>query len=54
MALSRDTSESDLKQRREIIGKSAIYVDQPPVRAALNGRVLIIEGNGKKNFVNSH
>ena len=28
VALSRDTTESDLKQRREIRGGSAHYVDQ--------------------------
>jgi len=44
VTLSRDTTESCLKQRREIIGRSAIFSDQPPVRAALNGRLLILEG----------
>ncbi|XP_068159002.1 von Willebrand factor A domain-containing protein 8 isoform X1 [Drosophila tropicalis] len=44
VALSRDTTESDLKQRREIQDKAAIYHDQGAVRAALNGRVLILDG----------
>jgi len=44
MTLSRDTTESDLKQRREILHANALFVDQAPVRAALHGRVLIIEG----------
>ncbi|XP_043215151.1 von Willebrand factor A domain-containing protein 8-like isoform X2 [Amphibalanus amphitrite] len=44
VALSRDTTESDLKQRREIRGGSAHYVDQAAVRAATLGRVLVLEG----------
>eukprot|EP01135_Chromosphaera_perkinsii_P009987 Nk52_evm22s1992 gene=Nk52_evmTU22s1992 len=44
VALSRDTTESDLKQRREIKNGSAYYVDQCAVRAAVNGRVLILDG----------
>ena len=44
VALSRDTTEADLKQRREIVGASAIFESQPPVRAALEGRVLVLDG----------
>lgn len=44
VALSRDTTESDLKQRREIQNGTAVYFDQSAVRAALQGRVLVIEG----------
>jgi len=44
VSLSRDTTESDLKQRREIQGGSAFYVDQSAVRAATEGRVLVLEG----------
>ncbi|TPX69344.1 hypothetical protein SpCBS45565_g02584 [Spizellomyces sp. 'palustris'] len=52
VALHRDTSaESDLKQRREIVrdasgsgGLTAEWVDGVAVRAAIEGRVLIIEG----------
>lgn len=44
VALSRDTTESDLKQRREILNGTAVYFDQSAVRAAVNGRVLVIEG----------
>ncbi len=44
VALSRDTTESDLKQRREIEGGTAKYVDQSAVRAASQGRVLVLEG----------
>ena len=43
-ALSRDTTEADLKQRRELRGGTASYADQAAVRAALHGRVLILEG----------
>jgi MoxR-like ATPase len=45
VALSRDSTESDLKQRREIVaGGNAVFVDQGVVNAAVNGRVLILEG----------
>ncbi|KAM9851049.1 von Willebrand factor A domain-containing protein 8 [Aulostomus maculatus] len=44
VALSRDTTETDLKQRREIRAGTAFYVDQCAVRAATQGRVLILEG----------
>ena len=44
VALSRDTTESDLKQRREIINGTAHYIDQSAVRAASKGRVLVLEG----------
>ena len=44
VALSRDTTESDLKQRREIVEGTAHYIDQAAVRAASEGRVLILEG----------
>jgi hypothetical protein len=38
-------TESDLKQRREIVeGGSTTYTDQAPVRAAVHGRVLILDG----------
>lgn len=35
--VSRDTTESDLKQRREIANSTVLHVDQAPVRAAING-----------------
>ncbi|XP_060525989.1 von Willebrand factor A domain-containing protein 8 isoform X2 [Cylas formicarius] len=44
VSLSRDTTESDLKQRREIVGGTAKYFDQSAVRAATEGRILILEG----------
>ncbi|CAK0844639.1 unnamed protein product [Prorocentrum cordatum] len=44
VSITRDTNESDLKQRREIRDGRVEYADQPPVRAALHGRVLVLEG----------
>ena len=44
VALSRDTTESDLKQRREILNGTAHYIDQAAVRAAVQGRILVLEG----------
>jgi hypothetical protein len=44
VSLSRDTTESDLKQRREIESGTAFYIDQSAVRAARFGRVLVLEG----------
>ncbi|XP_062831671.1 von Willebrand factor A domain-containing protein 8 isoform X2 [Anolis carolinensis] len=44
IALSRDTTETDLKQRREIRAGTAYYIDQCAVRAATEGRILILEG----------
>jgi len=42
--ISIDTTVSDLSQRREIRRGSAIFVDGPAVRAAIKGRVLVLEG----------
>ena len=44
LSLSRDTTDSELKQRREIADGSGVYIDQPAVRAALGGRVLLLDG----------
>ena len=44
LCLTRDTTEADIKQRREIIDGSIVYKNQCAVNAALNGRLLIIEG----------
>lgn len=44
VSLSRDTTEADLKQRREIVGNSVRFFDQAAFRAAVEGRVLILEG----------
>uniref|UniRef100_A0A1I7X5C3 VWFA domain-containing protein n=1 Tax=Heterorhabditis bacteriophora TaxID=37862 RepID=A0A1I7X5C3_HETBA len=44
IAVTRDTTEADIKQRREIRGGTAFYTDLCAVRAALHGRVLVIDG----------
>ena len=44
VSITRDTTESDLKQRRELSGGSVLYINQPVVNAALHGRLLVIEG----------
>jgi hypothetical protein len=44
VALSRDTSEADLKQRKEVFHHGTLYVNQAPVRAAIHGRLLILDG----------
>jgi hypothetical protein len=44
VALSKDTSEADLKQRKEVSNNCTRYVNQAPVRAALHGRLLILDG----------
>ncbi|KAK6745050.1 hypothetical protein RB195_011638 [Necator americanus] len=44
LAVTRDTTEADIKQRREIRGGTAFYTDLCAVRAALQGRVLVIDG----------
>ncbi|RHZ72552.1 hypothetical protein Glove_242g5 [Diversispora epigaea] len=42
--LSKDCTDADLKQRREILNGTAFYVDQACVRAAIKGRILILDG----------
>ncbi|KAI9345549.1 AAA domain-containing protein [Obelidium mucronatum] len=42
--LSKDVTDGDLKQRREIRGSTAFYTDQACVRAAIHGRILILDG----------
>uniref|UniRef100_A0A336LQQ9 CSON001068 protein n=1 Tax=Culicoides sonorensis TaxID=179676 RepID=A0A336LQQ9_CULSO len=44
VAVTRDTTESDLKQRREIVNGTSVYFDQSAVRAAKDGRILVLEG----------
>ncbi|XP_064465910.1 von Willebrand factor A domain-containing protein 8-like isoform X2 [Ornithodoros turicata] len=44
VSLTRDTTESDLKQRREISNGVSHYIDQAAVKAAVEGRVLVLEG----------
>lgn len=51
LTLTQDTTESDLKQRRELIRQEGDtgalnlnFVDQSPVAAAIHGRFLILDG----------
>ena len=44
VSISRDTPEADLKQRKEFSNNMTMYVNQAPVRAAINGSLLILEG----------
>lgn len=44
MALSKDVTDADLKQRRELQGGTSFYVDQAAVRAAIHGRILVLDG----------
>lgn len=44
VSLSADTTDSDLKQYRELTGNQAGWRDQAAVRAATEGRVLILDG----------
>ena len=44
ISITKDTSEADLKQRKEVFSNRTRYVNQAPVRAALNGRLLILDG----------
>lgn len=44
LSISRDTTEADLKQRAEVVHGSLHYVDQSPVRCALFGRILVLDG----------
>lgn len=44
LTLSRDTTESDLKQRRQLVRGSVVWEDAAPTRAALHGRLLVLEG----------
>jgi MoxR-like ATPase len=58
VSLSRDTSDYDLKQRKEVVAgndtdksnsstttnTTSTYMHQAPVRAALHGRLLILDG----------
>jgi len=44
VCISQDTTVSDIKQRREIRKLDAVFVDGPAVRAAILGRILILDG----------
>jgi MoxR-like ATPase len=44
VSISKDTTSSDLKQRREIKNRTAYYIDQSAVNAAVHGRILVLDG----------
>ncbi|GAA5805817.1 AAA domain-containing protein [Helicostylum pulchrum] len=44
VALSKDVTDADLKQRRELTNSTSFYVDQAAVRAAIHGRILVLDG----------
>ncbi|CAE7027981.1 unnamed protein product [Symbiodinium natans] len=44
IGITRDTTEADLKQRREILDGQLVFHNAPAVEAALKGRLLILEG----------
>ncbi|TPX75293.1 hypothetical protein CcCBS67573_g03438 [Chytriomyces confervae] len=44
ISLSKDMTDGDLKQRREIRNGTAFYTDQACVRAAIHGRILVLDG----------
>lgn len=37
-------TDADLKQRRELTHSTSFYVDQAAVRAAIHGRILVLDG----------
>lgn len=56
LTISRDTTESDLKQKRVLTGTSKgtiDFQDQAPVRAAKNGHLLVLDGlqNAERNVL---
>ncbi|UJR36210.1 hypothetical protein I4U23_028942 [Adineta vaga] len=42
--LTRDTTDSDIKQRREIQNKTALFINQAAVNAAIHGHTLVLDG----------
>ncbi|CAE7780682.1 unnamed protein product [Symbiodinium sp. CCMP2592] len=44
IGITKDTTEADLKQRREISNGQLVFHNAPAVEAALKGRLLILEG----------
>jgi hypothetical protein len=44
VVITRDTTEADLKQRRELRSKTSTFADGPAVVAALQGKILWIDG----------
>ena len=44
LQLTRDTTDSDIKQRREIREKTALFINQAAVNAAIHGHTLVLDG----------
>ena len=44
LQLTRDTTDSDIKQRREIQQKTALFINQAAVNAAIHGHTLVLDG----------
>ncbi|CAM4751562.1 unnamed protein product [Rotaria magnacalcarata] len=44
LQLTRDTTDSDIKQRREIQNKTALFINQAAVNAAIHGHTLVLDG----------
>jgi hypothetical protein len=44
VTITGDTSESGLKQRREIVNGKTLFVDEAVVRCAVHGRYLVMDG----------
>jgi hypothetical protein len=44
LQLTRDTTDSDIKQRREIQNKTALFINQAAVNAAIYGHTLVLDG----------
>lgn len=44
LQLTRDTTDSDIKQRREIRDKTALFINQAAVNAAIHGHTLVLDG----------
>lgn len=44
LCLSRDSTPADLKQRKELVDGSVVFVDSAVIKAALSGAVLLLEG----------
>jgi hypothetical protein len=43
LQLTRDTTDSDIKQRREIQNKTALFINQAAVNAAIHGHTLVLD-----------
>jgi MoxR-like ATPase len=44
LTITQDTTVNDITQRREILGGTSYFEDGPAVKAALHGRILVLDG----------